>query len=61
MDDEVFCLFVILSCILTLAMPAAAQALFAVLSAALAVAALVSPRPTDDTRHSAERRRPVDQ
>ena len=45
MDDEVFCLFVTLVCVLTLAMPAPAQPLFAGFAFAITLAAKVSADP----------------
>jgi hypothetical protein len=41
MDDEVFCVFVITVCLVTLAMPAAAQSVFALFATAIVIATLV--------------------
>jgi hypothetical protein len=43
MDDDAYCLFVTFACILTLAMPASAEAVFAAFAFALAVTARVTP------------------
>ncbi|HEY4007487.1 MAG TPA: hypothetical protein VGM60_20220 [Pseudonocardia sp.] len=43
MDDDIYCLFVTTACMLTLAMPAGAQVLFASFAFILAVAARVLP------------------
>jgi len=56
MDDDVFCLFVILACVLTLVIPARAQPLFAVFAFALAIAALLSPDTPVESRHGGARR-----
>lgn len=47
MDDEVFCVFVITVCVLTLAMPAVAQTIFAVFGITIVVATHVSRRAGD--------------
>lgn len=57
MDDEVFCVFVVTLCILTLLMPAVAQTMFAVFGAAIVVATYMGRRagpnlePADHDRH----------
>jgi hypothetical protein len=57
MADEVFCVFVITACVVTLAMPAVAQTMFAVFGIAIVVATRVSRRaghdlePADPDRH----------
>jgi hypothetical protein len=54
--DDAYCLFVTVSCMLTLILPSAAQPLFALLAFALAVTALISAgrerpaRPTQPRR-----------
>jgi hypothetical protein len=45
MDDEVFCLFVVLACMLTFAIPTPAQPVFAGFMAALVLAARFSQVP----------------
>jgi len=54
MDDDVYCLFITVACVLTLAMPEGGQVLFAGFAMALVVAARVVPhrrnRPGPDRR-----------
>ena len=61
MDDDVYCLFVTTACMLTLAMPVGAQALFASFAFALAVAARVlpgecQPKPPNRDQHAKHER-----
>jgi hypothetical protein len=57
MGDDVYCFFVITACMLALAMPAGAQALFGSFALVLAVIARVlpdsenQPRPPNRDRH----------
>ena len=44
--DDTYCLFVTVSCMLTLILPSAAQPLFALMTFGLAVAALTCTEPT---------------
>lgn len=43
MNDDTYCLFIIIACILSLAIPSAGQVFFAVFAFVLAVAAHVTP------------------
>jgi hypothetical protein len=59
MDDEGFCVFVITVCILTLAMPAVAQTMFAMFATAIVVATLMSRRAPRDLGPAASDRHEV--
>lgn len=50
MNDDTYCLFVILACMVTLAVPNAGQVIVAVFASALAVLAHVTPAPTSTGR-----------
>jgi hypothetical protein len=56
MDDDAYCLFVILACMLTLAVPGAGQVILAVFAFVLAVLARVAPA-ADSPGHRARRGR----
>lgn len=47
MDDDVFCLFVVLAGMLALSVPSAARGLFAVFACGLALAAQLLPKAAD--------------
>jgi len=59
MDDEGSCVFVITLCILTLALPAVAQTMFAVFGAAIVVATYIGRRARPDLELAASDRREV--
>ena len=60
--DDVYCLFIIAACMLTLAMPAGAQALFASFAFVLAVVARIlpdgenQPKPPNRDQHAKHER-----
>jgi hypothetical protein len=54
--DDTYCLFVTVSCMLTLVLPTAAQPLFALMTFGLAVAALTCTEPTRPTSPAQSRR-----
>jgi hypothetical protein len=51
MNDDAYCLFIILACILTLAVPSAGQVIVAVFAFALALAARVAPNAGSHGRY----------